>query len=67
MKKNRNNMDIENILVVRFRQMGDAVLTTVICNTLRQNFPEARIDYVLNTREEYDLKSEQNQISPSNE
>ena len=41
-------MKIKNVLVVRFRQLGDAVLTTVILNTIRKNFPEARIDYILN-------------------
>ncbi|MBR1548327.1 MAG: glycosyltransferase family 9 protein [Prevotella sp.] len=39
-----------NILVVRFRQMGDAILTTPLLNTLRLNFPEAHIHYVLNAR-----------------
>ena len=39
-----------NILVIRFRQMGDAILATVVLNTLRQNFPEATIDFVLNER-----------------
>ncbi len=41
-------MEVKNVLVVRFRQLGDAVLTTVLCNTIRKNFPGARIDYVLN-------------------
>ena len=39
-----------NILVIRFRQMGDAVMTTVLLNSLRQSFPEAHIDFVLNER-----------------
>lgn len=39
-----------NILVIRFRQMGDAILATSLLNTLRHNFPEARIDFVLNQR-----------------
>lgn len=39
-----------NILVVRFRQMGDAILATALLNTLRDNFPDARIDFVLNER-----------------
>lgn len=39
-----------NILIVRFRQIGDALLSTVIMNTLRQNFPDATIDFVLNER-----------------
>lgn len=38
------------ILVVRFRQMGDAILSTAMLNTLRHNFPEAQIDFVLNEK-----------------
>lgn len=38
------------ILVVRFRQMGDAILATPLLSTLRQNFPDAEIDFVLNER-----------------
>ena len=41
-------MEIKNVLIVRFRQLGDAVLTTVLCNTIRKNFPDAHIDYVVN-------------------
>ena len=37
-----------NILVIRFRQMGDAILATVVLNTLRKNYPDATIDFVLN-------------------
>lgn len=37
-----------NILVIRFRQMGDAILATSLLNTLRHNFPEAQIHFVLN-------------------
>lgn len=37
------------ILVIRFRQIGDAVLATSLCSTLRRTFPEARIDMVLNS------------------
>lgn len=36
------------ILVIRFRQMGDAILSTVVLNTLRRTFPDATIDFVLN-------------------
>lgn len=39
-----------NILVIRFRQMGDAILATVVLNTLRKTFPDACIDFVLNKR-----------------
>lgn len=39
-----------NILVIRFRQMGDAILATPLFNTLRATFPDARIDLVLNER-----------------
>lgn len=35
------------ILIVRFKQIGDAILSSVICNTLKKSFPEAEIDYVV--------------------
>ena len=38
------------ILVVRFRQMGDAILATPLLSTLKQTFPDAEIDFVLNER-----------------
>lgn len=37
-----------NILIVRFRQMGDAILSTVVANSLHRSFPEAHIHFVLN-------------------
>ena len=40
----------KKILVVRFRQMGDAILATSLLNTLHKSFPEAKIDFVLNQR-----------------
>lgn len=38
------------ILVIRFRQMGDAILATPLLSTLRLNYPDAEIDFVLNER-----------------
>lgn len=38
------------ILVIRFRQMGDAILATPLLSTLRKNHPDAEIDFVLNER-----------------
>ena len=38
------------ILVIRFRQMGDAILATPLLSTLRASFPDAEIDFVLNER-----------------
>ena len=35
------------ILVIRFKQIGDAILSSVICNSLKKSFPDAQIDYVL--------------------
>ena len=35
------------ILIIRFKQIGDAVLSSVICNTLKKSFPDAEIDYVV--------------------
>lgn len=36
-----------NFLVIRFRQMGDTVLSTPLLSTLRASFPGSRIDIVL--------------------
>lgn len=41
-------MEIKHILVIRFRRVGDSVLATALCRSLRQSFPQAQIDYVLN-------------------
>lgn len=38
------------ILVVRFRQMDDAILTTVVLNSLKKSFPDCSIDFVLNDK-----------------
>lgn len=38
------------ILVIRLRQMGDAILATSLLNTLRRSLPDAQIDFVLNER-----------------
>ena len=39
-----------NILVIRFRQMGDAIVATPLLSSLRATFPEAQIHFVLNDR-----------------
>lgn len=41
---------VKHILIIRFRQIGDSVLSTVVCNTLKDNFPHATIDMVLNDK-----------------
>lgn len=35
------------ILVVRFKQIGDAILSSVICSALKETYPDSQIDYVL--------------------
>ncbi len=35
------------ILVVRFKQIGDSVLASPICNTLKKTYPDSEIDYVV--------------------
>lgn len=37
------------ILVIRFRQMGDAILGTALLNAIKRNFPDAEVHYVLNS------------------
>lgn len=39
---------IKKVLVIRFRRIGDAILSSVVCTNLRLMFPEAEIHYVLN-------------------
>lgn len=39
---------IKRILILRFRRVGDAVISSVICSSLKRTFPGARIDYVVN-------------------
>ncbi len=38
------------ILIVRFRQMGDAIINTVVMNSLKKTYPDCIIDFVLNER-----------------
>jgi heptosyltransferase-2 len=39
---------IRKIIVLRFRRVGDAILSSTVCSTLRKTFPDAEIVYVLN-------------------
>lgn len=39
---------IKKILIIRFKQIGDSILTTALCSTLKKNFPTAEIHYILN-------------------
>lgn len=41
-------MEIKNILVIRFRRVGDSVLSMAMCHSLRETFPSATIDFVIN-------------------
>lgn len=34
-------------LIIRFKQIGDVVLTSVLCNSIKQAFPEAKVDYLV--------------------
>lgn len=31
------------ILVVRFKQIGDAILSSVICKSLKETYPDAKV------------------------
>ena len=39
---------INKIIILRFRRVGDAVISTVLCSSLKKTFPQAEIHYVLN-------------------
>ena len=36
-----------NILVVRFKRIGDAILSLPLCHSLKLTFPNAKLDFVL--------------------
>lgn len=42
----RNKQDMK-ILVVRFKFIGDVLLSSTICSSLRASFPDAQIDYLM--------------------
>ena len=44
----KNPRVINKILVIRFRKIGDAVLTSAVCTSLKNSFPSAEVHYVLN-------------------
>lgn len=35
------------VLVIRFNAVGDVVLTSVLCSTLKKSFPDAQVDYLM--------------------
>ena len=39
---------LRNILVIRFRRVGDSVLATALCRSLKESFPEAKVHFILN-------------------
>lgn len=42
--------NIRKILVIRFRQLGDSVLASAMCSSLKLSFPQSEIHIVLNER-----------------
>jgi heptosyltransferase-2 len=38
---------MNKILVIQLKQIGDVLLSTPICNTLKKNYPDAQVDYVI--------------------
>lgn len=41
-----NRKEIRKILVIKLRGMGDVVLSTIVLNPLKENFPDAKIDFL---------------------
>ncbi len=44
-----NKTKVKKILIIKLRGIGDVVLSTVVLNNLRKDFPDARIDYLAET------------------
>ena len=40
---------VKKILVIRFRQIGDAILSAALCSSLKRSFPSAEVHIVLNS------------------
>ena len=36
-----------NILVIRFKRIGDAILSLPLCHSLKLTFPNSKVDFVL--------------------
>jgi ADP-heptose:LPS heptosyltransferase len=34
-------------LIIQLRQIGDAIISTTLCETLKKNFPDAQVDFVV--------------------
>ncbi|MFH1655376.1 MAG: lipopolysaccharide heptosyltransferase II [Candidatus Omnitrophota bacterium] len=45
--KKLNNSEIKNILVINLSNIGDVVLTLPVIDTLKANFPEARLNVIV--------------------
>ena len=42
-----NKAKVRKILIIKLRGIGDVVLSTIVIDNLRKDFPEARIDYLV--------------------
>jgi heptosyltransferase-2 len=42
-----NSDETVRILVVRYKSIADVILTSVLCNTLKKTFPNAKVDYLI--------------------
>ena len=38
---------VKKILIIKLRGIGDVVLSTIVIDNLRKDFPKARIDYLV--------------------
>lgn len=38
---------MKKILVIQLKQIGDVLLSSPICNTLKKNYPDSKIDYIV--------------------
>ena len=47
-----NKENIHKILIIKLRGIGDVVLSTIVIENLRRDFPDAQIDYLVETPSE---------------
>ncbi len=51
-----DKLNIKKILIIKFRGIGDVVLSTIILDSLKHNFPNAHIDYLVDSPSDQFLK-----------
>jgi len=61
--KKLNNSEIKNILVISLSNIGDVILTLPVIDTLKANFPQARLNVIIGPKA-VELLSDDSKVNP---